>query len=43
MVFRFSLPLLPGASVDRTIVQTLAILSIVGIVYGALVSLMQQD
>jgi NADH-quinone oxidoreductase subunit M len=29
--------------VDQTIVQILAILSIVGIVYGALVSLMQQD
>ncbi|MBZ5575979.1 MAG: NADH-quinone oxidoreductase subunit M [Acidobacteriia bacterium] len=40
---RFSLPLLPQASSDRTIVQILAILSIVGIIYGALVSLMQQD
>jgi NADH-quinone oxidoreductase subunit M len=40
---RFSLPLLPQASVDRSIVQILAVLSIVGIVYGALVSLMQQD
>jgi NADH-quinone oxidoreductase subunit M len=40
---RFSLPLLPQASVDQTIVQILAVLSIVGIVYGALVSLMQQD
>jgi NADH-quinone oxidoreductase subunit M len=40
---RFSLPLLPQASTDRTIVQILAILSIVAIVYGALVSLMQQD
>jgi NADH-quinone oxidoreductase subunit M len=40
---RFSLPLLPGASVDRTIVQILAVLSIVGIIYGALVSLMQAD
>jgi NADH-quinone oxidoreductase subunit M len=40
---RFSLPLLPGASVDRTIVQILAVLSIVGIIYGALVSLMQSD
>ena len=40
---RFSLPLLPLASVDRTIVQILAVLSIVGIIYGALVSLMQQD
>src|SRR5205085_320680 len=40
---RFSLPLLPQASVDKTIVQILAALSIVGIIYGALVSLMQQD
>src|SRR5215472_15177164 len=40
---RFSLPLLPKASVNVTIVQTLAVLSIVGIIYGALVSLMQQD
>jgi NADH-quinone oxidoreductase subunit M len=40
---RFSLPLLPGASIDRTIVQILAVLSIIGIIYGALVSLMQQD
>jgi NADH-quinone oxidoreductase subunit M len=40
---RFSLPLLPKASVDSTIVKILAILSIVGIIYGALVSLMQQD
>ncbi len=40
---RFSLPLLPGASADRVIVQVLAVLSLVGIIYGALVSLMQQD
>src|SRR5579884_1778596 len=40
---RFSLPLLPNASSDRTIVQILAVLSIIGIIYGALVSLMQQD
>lgn len=40
---RFSLPLLPKASVNVTIVQILAVLSIVGIIYGALVSLMQQD
>src|SRR5438093_1451002 len=40
---RFSLPLLPKASIDTKIVQILAILSIVGILYGALVSLMQQD
>lgn len=40
---RFSLPLLPRASADHLIVQILAGLSIIGIVYGALVSLMQQD
>ena len=40
---RFSVPLLPQASMDKTIVQILAVLSIVGIIYGALVSLMQQD
>src|SRR5882672_9697633 len=40
---RFSLPLLPKASIDSTIVQILAVLSIVGIINGALVSLMQQD
>jgi NADH-quinone oxidoreductase subunit M len=40
---RFSLPLLPQASADRSIVQVLAILSIVGIIYGALVCLMQKD
>src|SRR5260370_2743109 len=40
---RFSLPLLPKASMDQKIVQILAILSIVGIIYGALVSLMQAD
>ncbi len=40
---RFSLPLLPRASADQTIVQIVAVLSIIGIIYGALVSLMQQD
>jgi NADH-quinone oxidoreductase subunit M len=40
---RFSLPLLPNASSDRTIVMILAVLSIIAIIYGALVSLMQQD
>ncbi len=40
---RFSLPLLPDASVTPVIVQILAVLSIVGIIYGALVSLMQKD
>jgi NADH-quinone oxidoreductase subunit M len=40
---RFSLPLLPQASADSVIVQALAVLSLIGIIYGALVSLMQQD
>ncbi|MCC7154175.1 MAG: NADH-quinone oxidoreductase subunit M [Bryobacterales bacterium] len=40
---RFSLPLLPQASIDHTIVTILAVLSLIGILYGALVSLMQQD
>ncbi len=40
---RFSLPLLPKASIDPTIVRVLAVLSIIGIIYGALVSLMQKD
>ncbi|MBX5493928.1 MAG: NADH-quinone oxidoreductase subunit M [Bryobacteraceae bacterium] len=40
---RFSLPLLPDAAVDGVIVQVLAALSIIAILYGALVSLMQQD
>jgi NADH-quinone oxidoreductase subunit M len=40
---RFSLPLLPNASADRTIVQVLAVLSIIGILYGALVCMMQED
>ncbi len=40
---RFSLPLLPKASIDPFIVQVLAVLSIIGIIYGAMVSLMQKD
>src|SRR5271157_3554827 len=40
---RFSLPLLPKASSDRTIVLVLAVLSLIGILYGALVSLVQKD
>jgi len=40
---RFSLPLLPKASIDPLIVQSMAVLSIVAIIYGALVSLMQED
>jgi NADH-quinone oxidoreductase subunit M len=40
---RFSLPLLPEAAKDHTVVTVMAVLSIVGIVYGALASLMQKD
>lgn len=40
---RFSLPLLPVASSSRIVVEILAVLSIIGILYGALVSLMQRD
>jgi NADH-quinone oxidoreductase subunit M len=40
---RFSLPLLPKASIEPWIVQTMAALSIVGIIYGALVCLVQSD
>jgi len=40
---RFSLPLLPDASHNPTIVRVMVVLSIIAIVYGALVSLMQRD
>ncbi len=40
---RFSLPLLPDAAKDPLVINIVAILSIIGIVYGALVSLMQTD
>lgn len=40
---RFSLPLLPDAAKQPTIVNVMAVLSIIGIVYGALASLMQKD
>jgi NADH-quinone oxidoreductase subunit M len=40
---RFSLPLLPDASRDGRTVQAIAWLSIIAIIYGALVSLMQKD
>ncbi len=40
---RFSLPLLPKASIDPWIIQAMVVLSLIGIIYGALVSLMQQD
>jgi NADH-quinone oxidoreductase subunit M len=40
---RFSLPLLPDASKDGFTIKVIAWLSIIAIVYGALVSLMQKD
>lgn len=40
---RFSLPLLPDAAKNPTVVSVVAALSIIGIVYGALASLMQKD
>ncbi len=40
---RFSLPLLPRASVNPTVVTIVAVLSIIGIIYGALACLMQKD
>ncbi|MCC7497603.1 MAG: NADH-quinone oxidoreductase subunit M [Bryobacterales bacterium] len=40
---RFSLPLLPDAASNATIIYVMALLSIIAIVYGALVSLMQKD
>ena len=40
---RFSLPLLPAGSSNRIVVEIVAVLSIIAIVYAALVSLMQRD
>jgi NADH-quinone oxidoreductase subunit M len=40
---RFSLPLVPDAAKNPTIVTVMAVLSMIGIVYGALASLMQKD
>jgi NADH-quinone oxidoreductase subunit M len=40
---RFSMPLLPNSAKDPGIVTAVAVLSIIAIVYGALVSLMQKD
>jgi NADH-quinone oxidoreductase subunit M len=40
---RFSLPLLPDSAKNPTIISIMAVLSIIGIVYGALASLMQKD
>ncbi len=41
--FRFSLPLVPKASSDATVVRILMVLSLIAILYGALVSLMQRE
>jgi NADH-quinone oxidoreductase subunit M len=40
---RFSLPLLPDASSNPTVIKVMVVLSLIAIVYGALVSLMQKD
>jgi NADH-quinone oxidoreductase subunit M len=40
---RFSLPMLPDASSDPRVVSAMVTLSLIAIVYGALVSLMQKD
>jgi len=40
---RFSLPLLPQASINPTVVKVMVWLSLIAIIYGALVSLMQKD
>jgi NADH-quinone oxidoreductase subunit M len=42
-LLRFGLPLVPKTASPDTIFNWLAVLSIVAILYGALVSLMQQD
>jgi NADH-quinone oxidoreductase subunit M len=40
---RFSLPMLPQASSDPKVVKIMVVLSIIAIIYGALVSMMQRD
>jgi NADH-quinone oxidoreductase subunit M len=40
---RFSIPLLPDAAKNPTVILIVSVLSIIGIVYGALASLMQKD
>jgi NADH-quinone oxidoreductase subunit M len=40
---RFSLPLLPDSAKNPTIINIVAVLSMIGIVYGALACLMQKD
>jgi NADH-quinone oxidoreductase subunit M len=42
-LIRFSLPLLPDAAKDPTVIRVVSVLSIIAIVYGALVCLMQKD
>jgi NADH-quinone oxidoreductase subunit M len=42
-LIRFSLPFFPKVSMDPTVRMVMIVLSIIGIVYGALVSLMQKD
>ncbi|MCP5115060.1 MAG: NADH-quinone oxidoreductase subunit M, partial [bacterium] len=42
-LLRFSLPLLPDAAKDPAVIQIVSVLSIIAIVYGALVCLMQKD
>jgi NADH-quinone oxidoreductase subunit M len=40
---RFSLPLLPDASSNPKVIKVMVLLSLIAIIYGALVSLMQKD
>jgi len=40
---RFALPLFPGAAMNPTVRNTVLLLSVIGIVYGALVALVQPD
>src|ERR1035441_3767719 len=40
---RFSVPLLPDAAKNPTVIMIVSLLSIIGIIYGALASLMQKD
>jgi len=40
---RFSLPLAPESAKNPTVITVVAVLSIIGIVYGALASMMQKD
>jgi NADH-quinone oxidoreductase subunit M len=40
---RFAVPLFPGAAMNETVRSIILVLSVIGIVYGALVSLVQPD